>query len=465
VLRPSLAAALVVSFLTLPFSSARAQTAPISDCYYDPKMNNGHPGGRMVDAQPLMGTKRSMDKVTGNLHYLLYLPKGHDASRKWPVIVFLHGSGEINATGSMLNLLTKHSIPRVVEDPAWNWPFIVISPQIDNAGWYSHASEVSAVLDYVQQTYGGDPNRQYLTGLSYGGVGTLTVGIALADKWAALMPITPGGGGIDNDWAMRSKIVNMPIWFFNGKIDSEYNTNLTRAKDLEMSGAAAFYHYTYAFNDEYNDVVPKEVLNQKHVFGEYEMIGHDVWHATFGVYCPTLDAQKTTQYLWLLKQSKDGSAFVDPRGASGIDGGVVAPPGDGGVTPPKDGGAAGSGAAGAGTAGTNGAAGTSGAAGSGTTGAAGSSGAAGTSGAAGSDATGAAGTSGAAGSSTAGAAGTSGVAGSGVTGAAGAGNPPGVNNGSSGCGCATGSGSTELAALGFAIAALVAAARPRRRRR
>src|SRR5580765_7645700 len=102
----------VIAFLAASSFAARAQAQASSACYYDPAMNNGHPGGRMVDAQPLMGTKRSMDKVTGNLHYLLYLPKGHDPAKKWPVIVFLHGSGEINATGSMLNNLTKHSIPR-----------------------------------------------------------------------------------------------------------------------------------------------------------------------------------------------------------------------------------------------------------------------------------------------------------------------------------------------------------------
>src|SRR4029078_1828760 len=103
-------------------------------------------------------------------------------------------------------------------------------------GCYALRYAFTAVLDYVQQNYGGDPNRQYLTGLSYGGVGTLTVGITLADKWAALMPITPGGGGIDNAWDMRTQILTMPIWFLNGKIDSEYQTNLNRAKDLETSG-------------------------------------------------------------------------------------------------------------------------------------------------------------------------------------------------------------------------------------
>jgi dienelactone hydrolase len=290
--------------------------------------------GRMVDAQPLQGAKHETNEVTGNLHYLLSLPQGHDKAKKWPVIVFMHGIGEVDPEGDNLNALTKHSLPRLVEDPMFDYPFIVISPQIPSDGWVNHAAEISAALDRIEQEFGGDPKREYLTGLSYGGVGTLSVGIALADRIAALMPVTPGG--TVSNWDMRSKIGNKPIWFFNGLKDTEYNTNVTRSMDLEAGGGEPFYRYTYAFADEYHDVVPKDVLAKKRVFGSYENIGHDVWHAAYGVYCPTLDSQKTVQYDWLLSQSLDGSPFVDPRdpnanmGMSGSGAGGAAGAGGGG---------------------------------------------------------------------------------------------------------------------------------------
>lgn len=293
---------------------------------------------RMVDAIPLVGQKKQTEETTGNLHYLLYKPNGHDPTKKWPVIVFMHGSGENNAAGDTLNNLTKHSLPRLVEDPTWNYPFIVVSPQIGGGGWDQHAQEIAAVLDRVEDEFGGDPNREYLTGLSYGGVGTYTVGMALADRIAALMPVTPGGGLAG--WDMRTKLVNLPIWLNVGTTDSEYQVNSTRVTELEASGAETFFKYTYAFADEYNDVVPKEALTHKHVFGSYTAIGHDVWHATYGVYCPDFDKKKTTQYEWLLSQSKDGSAFVDPRDPNAGTGG------SGGASAGGSGGAA-AGAAGA----------------------------------------------------------------------------------------------------------------------
>jgi MYXO-CTERM domain-containing protein len=296
------------------FSAAASAQASSSECYFDMQ--------RMVDAQPLGGGRKQTDEATGNLHYLLSLPKGHDKTKKWPVVVFMHGIGEVNAQGNMLNLLTKHSLPRMVEDPIFNYPFIVISPQINNDGWVNHAAEIAAALDRVETEFGGDPNREYLTGLSYGGVGTLAVGIELANRIAALMPVTPGGSVAN--WANRSKIIDKPIWFFLGVKDNEYNANLTRATELEASGAEAFYKYSYAFADEYKDAVPKETLTKKHIFGSYEDIGHDVWHAAYGVYCPTLDAQKTVQYDWLLQQSLDGSPFVDPRDPNAGTGGTSA---------------------------------------------------------------------------------------------------------------------------------------------
>jgi MYXO-CTERM domain-containing protein len=413
--------------------------------------------GRVVDAQPISGTMRQTMETLGTFKYLQYLPLGHDPAKKWPVIVFMHGSGEASDNGSIM-ILTKHSLPRVVEDPSWNWPFIVVSPQIDKtSGWLSHANDVSAVLDKLISTYGGDPNRLYLTGLSYGGQGTWELGINLVSKWAALLPVVPGDA-VPKNWDQRTAVINMPIWQFHGVLDTNYMANVTDSMQLEASGASKFFRYDYAFTDEYNDVVPKQALQERHVFGSYENIMHDVWYAAYGTFCttPAKEAPKTTQYLWLLEHSKDGSAYVDPRGTQGIDGGGV-PAADGGGTGPTDGGTT------TGTAGAGGGAGSSAGAG----GAGGSTGTAGsTSGAAGST-SGASGSTGTAGSTT-GAAGTglTGGAGTGSTGSAGS-----ISTGAGGTGpkakssggCAVASGRSASASI-LAVA-LVALAMARRRRR
>jgi MYXO-CTERM domain-containing protein len=432
--------AFALSALSLTLGALPARAAVTATCYQNM--------GRVVDAAPLSGTLRSTQEQLGNLKYLQYLPLNHDPAKKWPIIVFMHGSGEASDNGNNngnIMVLTKHSMPRVVEDPSWNWPFIVVSPQIDkSSGWLSHKDEIGAVLDKLIATYGGDANRIYLTGLSYGGVGTYAVGIALADRLAAIMPVTPGGGGLTN-WDMRANIVNLPIWHFHGKIDTEYMANATRISDLEGSGASKFFQYDYAFADEYKDVVPKQALSEKHIFGTYENIMHDVWYAAYGTFCSDKEAAKTTQFLWLLSHSRDGSAYVDPRGAQGIDGGGV-PAADGGGVGPTDGGApsdaaAGSAGSSGGNAGTTGTSGTAG-----TNGAAGTNGTAGTTGTAG---TGSSGSNGAA--DVTGSSGSNGSAGTGTTGASGSG---GKAKSSGGCSYAAGSGSTTALGAAFALLAL-----------
>jgi hypothetical protein len=128
--------------------------------------------------------------------------------------------------------------------------------------------------------------------------------------------------------------------------------------------------------EEHEDSIPTTVLTEEHVFVSYENIPHDVWHAAYGVFCgDTITTYKTVQYEWLLRQSLDGSPFVDPRdgtmlpgtgGASGA-GGTAGAGGMpmGGAAGAAQGGAAGSMAAGgtsttAGTGGTPSTAGTPG---------------------------------------------------------------------------------------------------------
>ena len=151
------------------------------------------PAGAYQEMEPVKQTK----EVTNGLNYLLYLPNDHDPAKSgWPVLVFMHGSGESanNDPDSLLNALTKHSMGRVVEDEGWDWPFIVISPQIDTGiGWASQQAALEAVFTRVQTDFGADPNRFYLTGLSYGGSGTWNLGMNMIGTWAALMPLCAGG--------------------------------------------------------------------------------------------------------------------------------------------------------------------------------------------------------------------------------------------------------------------------------
>ena len=89
-------------------------------------------------------------QVTGRtvtVRYLLYLPSGYlsDSRRKWPFILFLHGSTE---KGNDIGIVRRKGLPAYLEK-ARSFPFIVISPQLPLERERWDPLEMKALLDVV----------------------------------------------------------------------------------------------------------------------------------------------------------------------------------------------------------------------------------------------------------------------------------------------------------------------------
>ena len=151
-------------------------------------------------------------QITKTVHYkfLLYVPKVFGAEdKKWPLLIFLHGSGE---SGEDLQKVKVHGPPMMVEkDP--NFPFIVVSPQ-NPVGVAWNVEALNALLDEVLARLPIDEDRVYLTGLSRGGAGTWDFACAYPQRFAAIAPVC--GRGYP-DAACRLK--NVPVWAFHGAKD------------------------------------------------------------------------------------------------------------------------------------------------------------------------------------------------------------------------------------------------------
>jgi len=249
----------------------------------------------------------------GALRYLQYLPKSHDPQYRWPVLVFLHGGGEI---GTDITKLLGHSLPALVEQDGWDWPFIVVSPQLDSGKWFERSADIGILLDRVAADHGGDPNRTYLTGLSWGGIGTFDVGILLADRWAALMPLCSNAAN-GAPWEQRQKLVGKPLFVVHGTADAgvPFQGDVDRVTQLEALGAT-FFDFDYALSDTDKDAIPRAVLEQDQVFGRFVDFDHGVWNPVYG---RVGGVKKTVQYEWLLSRSLDGTPYIDPK---------LAPPGN-----------------------------------------------------------------------------------------------------------------------------------------
>ncbi|MGZ3998860.1 MAG: hypothetical protein ACXVKM_14400, partial [Flavisolibacter sp.] len=72
-------------------------------------------------------SQQTIQKMVVETEYLLYLPDHYngDSSQKWPLLLFLHGSGE---SGSDIQRVKLHGPPQLIEQGK-SFPFIVVSPQ------------------------------------------------------------------------------------------------------------------------------------------------------------------------------------------------------------------------------------------------------------------------------------------------------------------------------------------------
>ncbi|MDB6021604.1 MAG: Phospholipase/Carboxylesterase [Pedosphaera sp.] len=154
--------------------------------------------------------------------YLLFLPKDYDAraAKRWPVILFLHGSGE---RGTNVWRAAIHGPTKFIEKNP-DFPFILISPQCPEGHKWSDEI-VLGLLDSVIAKYAVDTNRIYLTGLSMGGYGTWSLASTYPERFAAVAPICGGEGSIGVILSMMDKskapaLKKLPIWAFHGAKDT-----------------------------------------------------------------------------------------------------------------------------------------------------------------------------------------------------------------------------------------------------
>lgn len=185
-------------------------------------------------------------QVPVTLRYLLYVPKDYEQQESWPLLLFLHGSGE---RGDNLEVVKKHGPPRLAAEGK-ELPFIVVSPQCPaDRRW--RPFELSALLDDLQERLKVDRRRVYVTGLSMGGYGTWELAAFEPRRFAAIVPICGGG-----DPRRARDLAPIPTWVFHGAKDNA--VPLARSQEMvdaiqERGGKPKFTIYPEAGHDSWTE--------------------------------------------------------------------------------------------------------------------------------------------------------------------------------------------------------------------
>jgi predicted peptidase len=182
------------------------------------------------------------EKYYQSMRYGLYKPANYDANRRYPLIVYLHGSRD---TVSRDLVYYQESIQK--ENPSF-----VLTPKCvePDQGWGNtwHDTHTTAMIktlalvDSLTTIYPIDKNRLYLYGISMGGFGVFSTLAKEPGKFAAAYAVCGG-----SDIKAAPKLLETPLWIFHGEMDDIVPVYLSRDvyKELIILGGKKVKYTEY----------------------------------------------------------------------------------------------------------------------------------------------------------------------------------------------------------------------------
>lgn len=182
----------------------------------------------------------------------VYLPNDYNPAVKYPLLVSLHGQGELGNTQSSLSLLeaATGSIPNVIStgefiNPATGkeYEIIVFAPQAPTSeGWSFQESEDSYLIPQLENLYSIDITQIGITGYSSGGNATwtcLTDSLAFAQQLIFIGPISAAPITSQEIVTLvpNQAATKMTIWGVCGTADSFYPANQQYFQQLSAANA------------------------------------------------------------------------------------------------------------------------------------------------------------------------------------------------------------------------------------
>lgn len=222
---------------------------------------------------------------TAELWYRLLSPSSMSSGKKYPVVIFLHGSGSRGAD----NVTQLHSLPVLLAEEPYRsqFPCYVIVPQCpEHYHWASYCqlggndkadpaqNPILAMLDEVLKRSSADADRVYLCGFSMGGYGSWDLASSVPNRFAAVVPVAGGG-----DPQKAVSLVHTPIWNVHSLDDGVVPVKQSQDMIHALRAAGGEPRYT-----------------------EYTHAGHGSWEPAF---------RESDEILtWMFQKSRSNSKYL-----------------------------------------------------------------------------------------------------------------------------------------------------------
>lgn len=195
------------------------------------------------------------------LPYRILFPENYDPAQKYPLVLFLHGSGE-RGNDNEKQLLHGAKVFLDAQNRS-KFPCIVIAPQCPKDGYWASTKfeRTKYPIDFdfnynyditeglnlaieltksIVKSEAVNKKKVYITGLSMGGMGTFEAVYRFPKLFAAAAPIC--GGGDAN--AYGKKQGKIPFWVFHGAIDGVVVVENSRTMVAKLKALGAKVKYT-----------------------------------------------------------------------------------------------------------------------------------------------------------------------------------------------------------------------------
>jgi predicted peptidase len=187
------------------------------------------------------------------LPYRLLIPKNYTKTKKYPLVLFLHGSDE-RGTDNKKQLYVGLDI-FASEAMMKRYQCFIAAPQCSadmkwvDADWKadrhkmrdSPTEALAMAIELVHELpkeFSIDTTRIYITGYSMGGFGSWEAIQRHPDLFSAAVPVCGGG-----DESQATRIAHIPIWAFHGALDPLVKVTRSRnmINSVVMSGGMPRY--------------------------------------------------------------------------------------------------------------------------------------------------------------------------------------------------------------------------------
>ena len=142
----------------------------------------------------------------------------NDATKKYPVILFFHGAGEIQPVTDNEDQLFWGAQPFQAKIDSGQFNAFLLFPQVSTTAWdWFYQVKVNSVLDSMQKYCHSDPDRVIAMGLSNGAYASMSFAFNFPTKVATVIGSSPAL--IELLQETQNTTIHIPHWLGSGGID------------------------------------------------------------------------------------------------------------------------------------------------------------------------------------------------------------------------------------------------------